>query len=74
MPEESDDASHDEALSSRIAALSMLDLGWQHLGVEMDDGTSDSEGVNKLVIECGKSAYSLTLTEVAMILVVMRNC
>ncbi|KAI0063996.1 hypothetical protein BV25DRAFT_1823488 [Artomyces pyxidatus] len=30
-----DDASHDEALSSRVAALNMLDLGMEHLGVEV---------------------------------------
>ena len=66
FPEESDDASHDEALSSRIAALSMLDLGWQHLGVEMDDDASDSEDVNKLVIECGESAYRSYLSEAAV--------
>lgn len=32
-PLESDDARHDEALSSRIAALNMLDLSLDHLGL-----------------------------------------
>lgn len=31
----SDDASHDAALSSRIAALNMLDLGLEHLGIDV---------------------------------------
>ncbi|KAF8324324.1 uncharacterized protein EI90DRAFT_3157462 [Cantharellus anzutake] len=53
-PLECDDTSHDEALSSRIAALGILDLGWQHLGVEMDDGETNSESINELVAKCGK--------------------
>ncbi|KAG2343770.1 hypothetical protein BDR05DRAFT_999692 [Suillus weaverae] len=41
LPSHSDDASHNEALSSHIAALSLLDLGLEHLDV-------DSERVEKL--------------------------
>ncbi|KAF9517957.1 hypothetical protein BS47DRAFT_1389411 [Hydnum rufescens UP504] len=53
-PTTSDDALHDEALSSRIAALNMLDLGWDHLGVEIDNGASGSQGIDDVVSACGK--------------------
>ena len=45
-PIESDDARHDEALSSRIAALNMLDLSLDHLGLitRPDDEPKGEEG------------------------------
>jgi len=47
-----DDASHDEALANRIAALNMLDLGLEHLGVEVPGG-SVGEDVQAVVKACG---------------------
>lgn len=46
-PIESDDARHDEALSSRIAALNMLDLSLDHLGLitRPDDAPAGEENV-----------------------------
>ncbi|EJD48228.1 hypothetical protein AURDEDRAFT_113071 [Auricularia subglabra TFB-10046 SS5] len=49
-PSESDDASHDEALASRVAALNMLDLSLDHLGVDTIGQTAAVEGV---VRTCG---------------------
>ncbi|KAH9004555.1 hypothetical protein EDB86DRAFT_1959670 [Lactarius hatsudake] len=46
----SDDASHDEALSSRVAALNMLDLGLEHLGVDIGAAGAGVEAVLKV---CG---------------------
>lgn len=51
-PSNSDDASHDEALSSRIAALNMLDLSLDHLGV---DAGASADDVNRVVEACGES-------------------
>ncbi|KAH9992727.1 hypothetical protein BJV74DRAFT_950918 [Russula compacta] len=48
----SDDASHDEALSSRVAALNMLDLGLEHLGVDVGEAGSGVEAVLKA---CGET-------------------
>jgi hypothetical protein len=50
----SDDASHDEALSSRVAALNMLDLGLEHLGVDV--GVAGA-GVTAVLKACGESAH-----------------
>ncbi|CCM02617.1 uncharacterized protein FIBRA_04720 [Fibroporia radiculosa] len=47
----SDDASHDEALSSRIAAVNLLDLGLSHLGVDVGGSSKEVEAV---VMECGQ--------------------
>ena len=47
-----DDASHDEALSSRVAALNMLDLGLGHLGI--GEAVNESE-LNAVVKACGDS-------------------
>ena len=55
LPQGTDDATHDEALSSRIAAVNLLDLGLQHLGVEV--GTAGRE-VNALIKACGQCASS----------------
>ena len=48
----SDDVSHDEAVSSRIAILNMLDLGLEHLGVDV--GTVGNE-VTIILKDCGAS-------------------
>lgn len=50
----SDDASHDEALSSRVAALNMLDLGLEHLGVDVG---AAGAGVEAVLKACGDSAH-----------------
>ncbi|ETW79165.1 hypothetical protein HETIRDRAFT_420333 [Heterobasidion irregulare TC 32-1] len=52
----SDDASHDEALSSRVAALNMLDLGLEHLGVDVGSSSSDVQLVLK---GCGETLSQL---------------
>ncbi|KZV98757.1 hypothetical protein EXIGLDRAFT_727083 [Exidia glandulosa HHB12029] len=49
-PSESDDISHDEALASRVAALNMLDLSLDHLGVDTNGQTEEVEAV---VRSCG---------------------
>lgn len=51
-PYNSDDAQHDEALSSRIAALNMLDVTLDHLGVDVGLVGPDVESV---VRACGES-------------------
>lgn len=71
-PSLSDDLKHDEALSSRVAALNMLDLSLDHLGVKMkeDDpekpdeklGKRDKEvakGLEEIVGKVGKGAFEL---------------
>ncbi|OCH86943.1 hypothetical protein OBBRIDRAFT_782382 [Obba rivulosa] len=52
----SDDASHDEALSSRIAAVNLLDLGLAHLGVDVGDAGPQVEAVVK---SCGRTLMQL---------------
>lgn len=52
LPSTSDDASHNEALSSRIAALNMLDLGLEHLDVDIGD--ADRTEVDAVVCACGE--------------------
>lgn len=49
----SDDATHDEALSSRIAAVNILDLTLGHLGVDVGESVAAVESVVKA---CGESA------------------
>jgi hypothetical protein len=56
-PSTSDDASHDEALSSRIAALNMLDLGLEHLGIDIGKAGS---AVQKVVAATGQSELPLS--------------
>ncbi|KIJ55233.1 hypothetical protein M422DRAFT_63368 [Sphaerobolus stellatus SS14] len=51
-PVMADDTSHDEALANRIAGLNMLDLGLQHLGVEIPAGRIEKD-VNDVVAACG---------------------
>ncbi|CAG8743439.1 10002_t:CDS:2, partial [Acaulospora colombiana] len=48
----SDDASHDEALASRIAALNMLDLGLEHLGIDVGKA---KHGVQAVVTTVGRA-------------------
>ncbi|KAF7329907.1 VPS9 domain-containing protein [Mycena kentingensis (nom. inval.)] len=50
-PATSDDPSHDQALSSRVAALNMLDLNLEHLGVDVP--AEAEEGLDAVVKACG---------------------
>ncbi|KAI6009657.1 hypothetical protein EDC04DRAFT_3146223 [Pisolithus marmoratus] len=59
LPAGSDDASHDEALSSRIAALNVLDLGLEHLDVDV--GTANPEEFNAVIRACGETLAQLDL-------------
>ena len=52
-PSNSDDLSHDEALSSRIAALNLLDLSLGNLGVDID--SSAVEEMRNVTKACGDS-------------------
>jgi hypothetical protein len=52
----SDDLSHDEALSGRVAALNMLDLGLEHLDVHVGNAGFELDLVVKA---CGESGLSL---------------
>ncbi|KZP01711.1 hypothetical protein CALVIDRAFT_552043 [Calocera viscosa TUFC12733] len=76
-PAESDDARHDEALASRVAALNMLDLGLGHLGVDVLGSGGEAggeEGVEEVVRACGLELQKLAQVqapkEKAQILVV----
>ncbi|KAF8334397.1 hypothetical protein F5887DRAFT_1139443 [Amanita rubescens] len=53
----SDDASHDETLSSRAAALNMLDLTLRHL--DIDVGQAREEDVDVVVKACGDKLTQL---------------
>ncbi|EJD07368.1 uncharacterized protein FOMMEDRAFT_143805 [Fomitiporia mediterranea MF3/22] len=55
-PSSSDDASHDEALSSRINALNKLDLSLDHLGVDAGPSKDD---VYRIVEACGQTISQL---------------
>lgn len=52
-PSNSDDLSHDEALSSRIAALNLVDLSLENLGVEIDPSAEDE--MRDVIEACGDS-------------------
>lgn len=52
-PIESDDARHDEVLASRIAALNMLDLSLDHLGLITQPDEVDEEIEDKHAIQNG---------------------
>lgn len=63
-PLESDDSRHDEALSSRIAALNMLDLSLDHLGlVTRPDDEPEAEkglisrGLSEIVDRIGDGTF-----------------
>ncbi|KAJ7121022.1 hypothetical protein C8R44DRAFT_853344 [Mycena epipterygia] len=58
-PPSSDDSSHDQALSSRVAALNMLDLNLEHLGVDVPPEAA--EGLDRVVRACGQVLSSLEL-------------
>ena len=53
IPSNSDDLSHDEALSSRIAALNLLDLSLENLGIEIDPSAADE--MRDVIKACGDS-------------------
>jgi hypothetical protein len=57
LPSSSDDTSHDEALSSHIAALNLLDLGLEHLDVDV--GSAGSE-IDIVIRACGESKSRLS--------------
>ncbi|KAG2052918.1 hypothetical protein BDR06DRAFT_989903 [Suillus hirtellus] len=59
LPSHSDDASHDEALSSHIAALNVLDLGLEHLDVDV--GGAGSE-IDVVVRACGETLSQLDVS------------
>jgi hypothetical protein len=48
------DASHDEALSSRVAALNLLDLDLGHLGIEVGEAVNKEE-LDLVVKACSDS-------------------
>ena len=48
-----DDSSHDETLSSCVAALNMLDLGLEHLDIHVGDAGPELDLVVKA---CGESS------------------
>jgi hypothetical protein len=57
-PETSDDARHDEALASRIAALNLLELTPEHLGVDVGPNGRALAG---LISKCGKGLYLIDI-------------
>lgn len=59
MQPTTDDASHDEALSSRVAALNLLDLGLGHLGIEIGEAVNEKD-LDVVVRACGDSEYLST--------------
>ncbi|KAJ7248176.1 hypothetical protein B0H12DRAFT_1124170 [Mycena haematopus] len=59
VPPSSDDCSHDQALSSRVAALNMLDLNLEHLGVDVPPEAT--EGLEHVVKACGQILSTLEL-------------
>ncbi|ORY31203.1 hypothetical protein BCR39DRAFT_526838 [Naematelia encephala] len=66
-PMEADDSKHDEALASRIAALNMLDLSLDHLGLDTrpigDSGEPDNtiaDGLATLVDQIGLELQKLS--------------
>ncbi|KAH7104439.1 hypothetical protein BKA62DRAFT_767512 [Auriculariales sp. MPI-PUGE-AT-0066] len=58
-PVESDDASHNEALSGHVAALNMLDLSLDHLGVDAGSGAQEAQ-VGTVVKKCGEVLQQLS--------------
>ncbi len=53
-PDSTDDDQHDDALSSRIAALNMLDLSLETLGVDVGE---NGDALGKLIQLCGDGEY-----------------
>src|ERR1700742_2750893 len=60
MQPTSDDSSHDEALSSRVAALNMLDLGLEHLDIHAESTGPELDAVVKA---CGESGFFAFITD-----------
>jgi hypothetical protein len=58
MQPDSDDASHDETLASRVAALNVLDLTLEHLDIDVGGAGEELEWV---VRACGESKSFLLL-------------
>lgn len=58
LPSSTDDAEHDEALSSRIAAVNLLDLGLGHLGVDVGESSKEVEAV---ISKCGNGSATGSL-------------
>ncbi|KAG6902479.1 hypothetical protein C0995_016056 [Termitomyces sp. Mi166 len=56
MQPTSDDLSHDETLSSRVAALNMLDLGLEHLDIHVEHPSKELDLVIK---DCGETLSQL---------------
>ena len=69
MQNSSDDATHDEALSSRIAAVNILDLTLAHLGVDVGDSATAVESVVK---SCGEGTLFLSFS--CLVVVVVWKC
>lgn len=55
----SDDALHDEALSTRITALKLLNLRLEHLDVHV--GEEEKEGVDGVVKACGEGMFGFAV-------------
>jgi hypothetical protein len=63
MQPTSDDASHDETLSSRVAALNMLDLGLEHLDIQVEEARPELDFVVKA---CGESMSGSALAIIVL--------
>jgi len=56
---QTDDSSHDSALSNRIAALNLLDLTLEHLDIAVEEESKLE--VEDVVKKCGASQYHAPL-------------
>ena len=65
-PPLSTDSAHDEILTERVAALNMLDLGLEHLGIDI--GKADKSDVDRVVKSCGECEYTLVSVMITLIL------
>ena len=63
MQSGSEDALHDETLSTRIAALKLLNLKLEHLDVHV--GEEAKEGVEGVVKACGEGLSGLLFIQIA---------
>ena len=64
MQPKADDASHDEALSSRVAALNLMDISLEHLGVDVGKSVEEVEVVLK---SCGESTCNSCHTHLVLL-------
>jgi len=55
---QTDDSSHDSALSNRIAALNLLDLTLEHLDIAVEEELKSE--VEEVVKNCGASKYQVS--------------